>query len=56
MGVVVGAAALWLWEDRRGQEFMEKLSEKSGIKQLLGTLDVELNDGTQLKLKDLRNK
>jgi hypothetical protein len=35
---------------------MEKLSEKSGIKQLLASLDVELNDGTQLKLKDLRNK
>jgi hypothetical protein len=54
--VVVASVALWVWEDRRGQEFIGKLNEKSGIKQQLSTLDIELNDGTQLKLKDLRNK
>ncbi len=56
LGVVAVSTALWIWEDRRGQGLLDKITERSGVRQQLASLPVELSDGETSDLRGLRGR
>jgi hypothetical protein len=56
LGVVAVSTALWIWEDRRGQGLLDKITERSGVRQQLASLPVELSNGEASDLRGLRGR
>ncbi|EKX53802.1 hypothetical protein GUITHDRAFT_160931, partial [Guillardia theta CCMP2712] len=56
LGVVVTSAALWIWEDGKGKETLKLLQDKSGMREKLANLNLELADGTLKTMRDMRDE
>ena len=56
LGVVAVSVALWIWEDKRGKGLLDKITERSGARQQLAALPVELSDGETSDLRGLRDR
>ena len=56
LGVIAASEGLWIWEEKRGKGLLDKITERSGVRQQLAALPVELFDGEKSDLRGLRDR